>query len=188
MKKCNSSFIIVCFLLVFCSISFAQDGGGGFDGFGHQSFQSQKVVIPPAPNAASLGNFGDYSVSNYTGALNLSIPIYTLQGKGISHSISLGYNGSGSKVTDVPSWTGLGWNLNAGGVISRSAMGNPDSYSNYYSKGEFFPEYCGSVNYFDCEQQQVLSATTYDEIKNQINKGLWDISNQSELSIGLNEY
>ena len=70
------------------------------------------MVVPPSPNAAALGQFGEYSVSNYTGALNLSIPIYTLQGRSLNHSVSLSYNGSGSRVADVPSWVGLGWNLN----------------------------------------------------------------------------
>jgi len=85
MKKYNLSFnidrtlqLVVCFLLTSISMTVAQDDfEGGINDFGTGSFQSQKMVIPPAPNAATLGKFGEYNVSNYTGALNLSIPIYT---------------------------------------------------------------------------------------------------------------
>ena len=38
-------------------------------------------IIPPSPNAASLAKFGDIPVSHYTGATDISIPIYTIQAK-----------------------------------------------------------------------------------------------------------
>ncbi|MFK8007117.1 MAG: hypothetical protein AB8H03_12120, partial [Saprospiraceae bacterium] len=185
MKKYNFPFninhkfqLVSFFLFVSFLFSYAQDDGGdGFDDFGQQSFQSQKIVIPPAPNAASLGRFGEYGVSNYTGALNLSIPIYTLQGRGISHSVSLSYNGSGSRVKDVPSWTGLGWNLNAGGVITRSVRGGPDLEDNYHQKGGFNPVICsgGLGSEFDCNDNGGLNLATHNQILDEINTGLWDI-------------
>ena len=38
-----------------------------------------KDVTMPAPNAAALGKYGDYSVGNFTGVPDISIPIYTVQ-------------------------------------------------------------------------------------------------------------
>lgn len=161
--------------------------GQEFDDFGQQSFQSQKIVIPPAPNAATLGKFGEYGVSSYTSALNLSIPIHTLQGRSLSHSVSLSYNGSGTRVKDVPSWVGLGWNLNAGGVISRSVRGAPDLENNYHQKGGFNPVICngGGGGELDCNDNGLLNLDTHNEILDEINMGFWDIKpDVYSLSVG----
>ncbi|MDX2250233.1 MAG: RHS repeat domain-containing protein [Bacteroidia bacterium] len=83
-------------------------------------------VIPPSPTAASLGEYGDIPVSQYTGIPNISIPLYALQSRDISLPISLNYHAGGIKVEEEASWVGLGWSLNAGGVITRSVRGLDD--------------------------------------------------------------
>ncbi|MCR9250201.1 MAG: hypothetical protein NXI20_07230 [bacterium] len=80
----------------------------------------------PEPNAASLGEYGDIPVSHHTGVPNISIPIFTLQEGSLSMPISMSYHSSGVKVDEMASWVGLGWSLNAGGMISRSVNGAPD--------------------------------------------------------------
>ncbi len=116
----------------------------------------------PSANAASLGKYGDYPVSHHTGVPDISIPIYTVQEGDLSLPISLNYHASGIKVDDVASWIGLGWSLNAGGMISRSVVGAPDeggyplngnARSNrsgwgWYKDGGYPPEMfeCGSDN------------------------------------------
>lgn len=94
-------------------------------------FQS-KQVIPPGPEAAELGKYGNVPVSLYTGTPNISVPLTALTGSSLSLSLSLSYNASGYKPQDVAPWVGSGWSLNAGGVITRSVMGNPDNASNYF--------------------------------------------------------
>ncbi len=86
-------------------------------------------VLPPSPNAASLGKYGDVPVSYYTGTPNITIPIYQLQGRELSVPISLSYHAGGNKVEDIASWVGLGWSLNAGGAIVRMVRGIPDEGS-----------------------------------------------------------
>lgn len=88
----------------------------------------------PSANAASLGKYGDYPVSHHTGVPDISIPIYTVQEGDLSLPISMNYHASGVKVDDVASWVGLGWSLNAGGVITRSVVGAPDE-GGYYVGG-----------------------------------------------------
>lgn len=86
----------------------------------------QDRIVPPSPNAASLGIFGEIPVSPYTGVPNISIPIYTIKSGSITLPINLSYHASGIKVAQEASWVGLGWALEAGGVISRTVCGYDD--------------------------------------------------------------
>lgn len=91
----------------------------------------------PSPTAASLGKFGDIPVSFYTGTPNIGIPLYELKSRDLTLPISLNYHASGIKVEAIAGWVGLGWALNAGGVITRTVRGLPDDYvSGYYSTGD----------------------------------------------------
>ncbi|MDF7820195.1 hypothetical protein P1X15_21425 [Runella sp. MFBS21] len=83
-------------------------------------------VIPPSPNAAALGKFGDIPVSYYTGLVNNSIPLYTIQDQDIMVPISLSYHHGGIRVEEEASWVGLGFSLNAGGAITRTIRGRDD--------------------------------------------------------------
>jgi hypothetical protein len=83
-------------------------------------------VTPPSPNAASLGKYADWPVNLYTGLPEISIPIYELKGRNLSVPIGLSYHASGIKVGENASSVGLGWSLEAGGVITRSVRGLPD--------------------------------------------------------------
>lgn len=89
-------------------------------------------VVPPSPNAASLGKYGDIPVSGYTGVPNISVPIYEVVSGDIRVPISISYHASGIKVADEASKVGLGWTLNAGGVISRTIIGSDDFKPGYY--------------------------------------------------------
>jgi RHS repeat-associated protein len=83
-------------------------------------------VIMPSPTAASMGKYTDIPVSYYTGVPNISLPIYTLTEGPLSIPISLSYHASGVKVGEAPSWVGQNWNLNAGGMISRTVQSLKD--------------------------------------------------------------
>ncbi|WP_176842148.1 RHS repeat domain-containing protein [Chitinophaga filiformis] len=83
-------------------------------------------ITPPAPEAASISKYGIYPVSMFTGLPNISIPLYNIEIGDYSLPISLDYHSSGIKVDDLASCVGLGWNINAGGVITRTVMGVPD--------------------------------------------------------------
>lgn len=95
------------------------------------SFKSRQV-IPPSPDAAALGKYGNVPVSLFSGSVNISVPINEIKGIFLTLPISLSYNASGFKPEEIAPWTGLGWSLNAGGVITRAVIGNPDTEGNYF--------------------------------------------------------
>jgi len=101
-----------------------------------QNSANLPVVIPPSPNATALAKFADVPINEYNGLAEISVPFYTIKvGNELSLPISLGYHSGGVKVSEIASWTGLGWSLNAGGVITRSVNGNADEATNGYLNG-----------------------------------------------------
>ena len=91
---------------------------------------SQKVkgweVIPPSPDAAALGKYANTPVGMFTGIPEINIPLYNIKTKKLELPISMSYHASGFNINELAAWTGLGWTLSAGGVISRSAIGLGD--------------------------------------------------------------
>lgn len=85
-------------------------------------------IIPPSPEAASLGKYAEIPVSLYTGTPDISIPIATIQEGPLSLPVSVQYHSAGIRVEEVASFTGIGWTLNAGGVITRTVNGLPDDF------------------------------------------------------------
>lgn len=85
-------------------------------------------VTPLSPNAASLFKYVQTPVNLFTGQVGASVPLYTIQSGDISIPISLTYNNTGLKVDEIPSWVGLGWDLNISGVIVQQVRGLPDDH------------------------------------------------------------
>jgi hypothetical protein len=92
-------------------------------------------IIPPSPNAATLSKFTDVPVSPYTGTADITVPIYTVQARGLSIPIGLDYHTGGIRMKEESGWVGLGWALSAGGAISRTIMDHDDfnSGANYFT-------------------------------------------------------
>lgn len=88
-----------------------------------------------SPRATEMNKFGYYPTNLYTGLIDISVPIYTINYKNIQVPIELKYHASGIKFDDVDTGVGLGWTLIAGGTVSCSARGatSPEpSYNNNY--------------------------------------------------------
>ena len=92
-------------------------------------------VVPPSANASSLAKFANTPVNFYTGTPTIQVPLVSLPSKTMSVSVGLSYHASGIKVQDMASSVGLGWTLNAGGVITRVVQGLPDDDLAGYSGG-----------------------------------------------------
>jgi hypothetical protein len=83
-----------------------------------------------SPNAASLGQYGEIPVTLFTGTPSINIPIHELKYGQVTVPIALSYHASGIRPDQHPGWVGLGWTLQAGGMISRTIKDLPDEYNN----------------------------------------------------------
>lgn len=83
-------------------------------------------LTPQAPETALLGTYGNTPLDLSTGGANISVPLGEVASGPLKWPISLGYRSTGITVSEDASWVGLGWVLNASGVITRSVRGLPD--------------------------------------------------------------
>lgn len=75
------------------------------------------------PEAWRFHKYWFSKMNHSTGKVNVDIPIYNITSGRISLPINLAYNTQGIKVEDNPSVVGAGWDLIAGGRITRRIMG-----------------------------------------------------------------
>ena len=87
-------------------------------------------VIPPTPEASAYAKYGEFPVSTYTGIPQISIPLHQIHLESLELPITLNYHAGGIKVEELASRAGLGWTLQAGGLISRTMRGLPDEWEN----------------------------------------------------------
>jgi hypothetical protein len=74
----------------------------------------------------ALAQKNNLTVNPLTGAAQVNIPIYNVSIGQLSLPISLNYYGGGIKNKDAEGTAGIGWNLSAGGQVSRIVRGLPD--------------------------------------------------------------
>lgn len=103
--------------------------------------------VPASPSAAAFTKFGNIPVGASTGIPQVTIPIYQYSNPntGLSLAVSLDYHAGGIKVDEVASNVGLGWALNAGGVISRVLKGVPDECADGFLNTPYFDGTAGDI-------------------------------------------
>lgn len=90
-------------------------------------------IVPPSPTAYTLGNYGNVPVGMVTGAPNIDVPLLTFKNRNISVPINIFYGSNGIRVDEISSKVGLGWNMNAGGIITRTAYDIADEKDHSYN-------------------------------------------------------
>ena len=78
------------------------------------------------PNTYAFARYGDLPVDYSTGLPQINLPLTSISDRDIKVDVSLSYYASGIKVDQEASWVGLGWSLNAGGMITCQLRGAPD--------------------------------------------------------------
>ena len=87
----------------------------------------QDNMMGASPEAAKMTKYADTPVSNAYGQVEIGIPIFTVQGRSLQLPIALSYDSSGIKPEEISGIVGLGWSLQAGGVITRTIIGRVDT-------------------------------------------------------------
>lgn len=99
-------------------------------------------VMPPSANAAALIKYCDHPVGVKSGIPEVTFPLEPLTHEDILIPLSMSYHNIGIKVEEEATWTGLGWHLNAGGVITRIVRGKNDfglTEKEFKSKAKGYP-------------------------------------------------
>ena len=99
------------------------------------------VLSPQTPTTSDLGKYGEIQVNESTGNISPSIPLFNYETPRLTIPLSLNYSGNGVRVNQDPTWAGINWNINPGGVITRTVRDLPDELTetqnrHYFSKEE----------------------------------------------------
>jgi YD repeat-containing protein len=106
----TKKLIAILFVLFYCSISFAQK----LDFTNPEAYSFMKYVEQP--------------VDMYHGRPTITVPIYIIKLQDFEFPVYLSYHSGGIKVSEEASEVGLGWTLNAYGVITQQVNDKDDLY------------------------------------------------------------
>ncbi|GHT73171.1 hypothetical protein AGMMS50262_03800 [Bacteroidia bacterium] len=124
---------------------------------------NQRASIPiSSPNVAALNKFVEFPVNHFTGQVDVSFPLYEIKLKNVTVPIRLKYHTGGIRVNEEASWVGLGWALDAGGVISHQINGLDDLvFPHYRIYGQLYPytEQVKNENYDEYSILGIFSKT-----------------------------
>lgn len=129
-------------------------------------------TIVMSPEVATLGKYGNYPVSHYTGSPDIHIPLYTLRTRQIEIPVYLQYDASGFMPGKESGKVGHDWTLFAGGAITRTVNGVPDEfrcdgdiynmYGHWYGLNRNVDFYNDSILYLEQTDQIGSYETTPD--------------------------
>ncbi|MCG2793187.1 MAG: hypothetical protein L6262_06560 [Weeksellaceae bacterium] len=118
------TYILLLFFFIFKNVVIAQSSST----VPEEASTFLPNIIPPSPTAYKLGNFGNVPIGLFTGSLNLQVPLTEFSSGKMSIPIYLFYGSNGIKVDDVSGNVGIGWNLNFGGVITKTIRDLDDDW------------------------------------------------------------
>ena len=127
MRKLFTALFFLCCVPV---LLYGQPTGGGAQNVYEASMPD---IIHPSPQAMTFMRYGEIPVSLSSGVPEISIPIYSFKANGMEFPISISYHASGIRVQDIAGTVGLGWVLNAGGMIAQTVYGWNDNHSQNYN-------------------------------------------------------
>lgn len=95
-------------------------GGRDVDAGAYYNYNSISAQV------ADMFRYGEFQTSLFTGRMQQTIPIYTLDDPDFKMNIALHYNAEGFKPRKHSGYVGYNWFLEAGGCITREVKGFPD--------------------------------------------------------------
>ncbi|UPQ76045.1 hypothetical protein [Chryseobacterium nepalense] len=90
--------------------------------------QTMQRSAVKSPESYAFEKYGNVPVNLYTGAVDLKVPVTSIEENGVSIPITLSYDSSGFIPHKKSEVAGVNWTLVAGGRITRTLKGAPDEY------------------------------------------------------------
>ncbi len=97
-----------------------------------------------SPHVADMFRYGEFQTSLFTGRMQQTIPIYTVEDPDFKMNIALHYNAEGFKPRKHSGYVGYNWFLEAGGYITREVNGYPDEI---IGKSDHYENFTNGVMY-----------------------------------------
>lgn len=126
-------------------------------------------IAGPPPEAAAYARYGDVPVDYSTGVPQIQIPLYTVQSKKLKVPITLSYHAGGNKVMDEATCAGLGWVINAGGIITRTVIGREDGTASQNLHYKSKPQLDSAIQYAES-----ISANSSDVPLSQVGENIYE--------------
>lgn len=104
--------------------------------YAQQSLNPNLITFPVSPEASRMTAYGNTPVNLFYGQLDKTVELFGGKTGEFSLPLNLNYNYAGFRLEETPSVVGLGWQLTAGGVISREVRGVPDEHPRGYYGGQ----------------------------------------------------
>lgn len=95
-------------------------------GYAFESVESTLIENRPSPQSEAMCRYGQVHTSLFTGQLNLSIPLYSIDDPNFGLDIALRYTSEGFKPRKHSGYVGHDWFLEAGGCVTREVRQIPD--------------------------------------------------------------
>ena len=118
---------------------------------------NQPIYNVPSPEVANLGMYGQVPVSYYTGVPDISVPLYEVKVGNFSMPITASYHIGSVKPNQTPGPLGLGWNLMAGGYITRTVRGIYDEKMGYNTAWGFYTHHSKMKNITSSKFEEYVS-------------------------------
>lgn len=122
-------------------------------------------VIPPTPEAFNFTKYGEIPVNESSGNANVDVPLLEFTSGKIKMPISIFHSGGALKIDEDNTWTGIKWQLNAGGVITRTVNDRADEKSTGNTR-RFYTS--AQINSFIPDQSSELLALTHNPIDSEV--------------------
>lgn len=135
----HKRLIVTAMLLVAAALSYAQEE------IPHSIVPN---IIPPLPQSMIFDKYLNHEIEEYNGLTEITIPLYTIEIKGMSIPVYLSYHASGIKFRQYDGEVGAGWMLNVGGFrVTRRIFGKADEKFPMYDENTF--EQSGRYGFYE---------------------------------------
>lgn len=161
----NNIIVRIVFFFLFVGFGYGQ---GNTDPRNEGQYMDYTTMnMPESPTASAFNIVEDIQVNPAKGIPNISIPIYTYELDGVQVPISLSYDASGIKVSQMATSVGLGWSLVAGGQISRTVRSRPDeeNIDGWFADGYLRSDYYMGKDQNDKDWQQEMKGHASTQYK-----------------------